>query len=139
MMVQMPQRLINYYRILIFCSGSLNKLKLTIVLALLLGCGPVENENAAYEQLSSADQAKFQKYLLLGKEVYLDNCASCHQENGRGLRGVIPPLAAADYLAQNQDNLPCLLRYTTQDTIMVNGKRYPPQMPAHALTHLELA
>jgi hypothetical protein len=59
--------------------------------------------------------------------------------DGQGLRGVIPPLAKVDYLKSNQADLPCLLRYATKDTIIVNGRLYPPQMPAHDLTNLELA
>lgn len=118
---------------------NLNKISLALCVVTFISCGPVGSGNAAYEKLSAADQAKFGKYLLLGKEVYRDNCASCHQKNGRGLRGVIPPLAGADYLAQNQSKLPCLLRYATQDTIMVNGRLYPPEMPAQDLTNLELA
>lgn len=125
--------------ILIAYLRNLKRSSLAIIFALLLSCGPADSENQAFNKLSGADQAKFRKYLLLGKEVYKKNCASCHQENGKGLRGVIPPLAGADYLAENQDKLPCLLRYATQDTIVVNGKQYPPEMPAHALTNLELA
>ena len=77
--------------------------------------------------------------MLLGEEVYDKNCASCHQLNGKGLRGVIPPLAQADYLRKKQSGIPCLLKHSTKDTITVNGREYPPQMPAHKLTNLELA
>ena len=105
----------------------------------MLSCGPVDQDNEAYQKLSTADKAKYRKYVLLGKEIYTDKCASCHQLDGRGLRGVIPPIAGADYLENHQFKLPCLLRYATKDTIMVNGRLYPPQMPAHDLTNLELA
>ena len=105
----------------------------------VLSCGPVDSGNEAYKALSSSDKDKFRKYLLLGKDIYADKCASCHMADGQGLRGVIPPLARADYLESNQEDLPCLLRYATKDTIMVNGRLYPPQMPAHDLTNLELA
>ena len=118
---------------------NLTRTSLAVILLVLIGCGPVGSDNQAYQQLSTADQAKFRKYLLLGKDIYKDKCASCHQKNGKGLRGVIPPLAGADYLENNQDGLPCLLRNATRDTIKVNGRLYPPQMPAHDLTNLELA
>lgn len=42
---------------------------------------------------------------------------------------LIPPLAGADYLANNQANLPCLIRKGIQDTIVVNGKVYAEKMP----------
>ena len=87
----------------------------------MLSCGPVDQDNEAYQKLSTADKAKYRKYVLLGKEIYTDKCASCHQLDGRGLRGVIPPIAGADYLKNYQFELPCLLRYATKDTIMVNA------------------
>lgn len=115
------------------------KNSLFILLMFILSCGPAGTENAAYEKLSSTDKDKFNKYILLGKEVYNSNCASCHQTDGKGLRGVIPPLDDSDYLRANQDGIPCLLRYGTKDTIIVNGRAYPPEMPAHQVTNLELA
>lgn len=110
-----------------------------VLLIFILSCAPAGTENAAYEKLSRADKDKFNKYILLGKEVFNRNCASCHQTDGKGLRGVIPPLVDSDYLRENQDEIPCLLRYGTKDTIIVNGRSYPPEMPAHQLTNLELA
>jgi mono/diheme cytochrome c family protein len=134
----MLSQLKNYWVILIRYLRNLKQISLIIFLTtLILSCGPVNNE--AYQKLSTADKAKFRKYVLLGKEIYDNKCASCHQTNGQGLRGVIPPLAQADYLEENQMALPCLLKYATEDTIMVNGRTYPPEMPAHDLTNLELA
>ena len=106
---------------------------------ILFGCGPIDSGNAAYQKLSNSDKAKYRKYILLGKEVYDNNCASCHQVDGKGLRGVIPPLKDADYLRNNQSAIPCLLKEATKDTVIVNGRPYPPEMPAHQLTNLELA
>lgn len=110
-----------------------------LLVLFIISCGPAGTENAAYDKLSRADRAKFNKYVLLGREVYDKNCASCHQTDGKGLRGIIPPLDDSDYLRENQNGIPCLLRYGTKDTILVNGRSYPPEMPAHQLTNLELA
>lgn len=115
------------------------KNRLVIFLLVIVGCGPAGTENAAYEQLSRADKAKFNKYILLGKEIYDNNCASCHQDNGMGLRGIIPPLVNADYMKESQMEIPCLLLKGARDTLLVNGRAYPPEMPAHQLTNLELA
>jgi mono/diheme cytochrome c family protein len=112
-----------------------------LILSLLIlgwSCGPGAG-NASYRALSAADQAKFEKYMILGKAVYATNCRNCHQDNGRGLQGLIPPLAAADYLQQNQKLIPCLLKTGSKDSLMVNGVIYPPQMPAHKISNLELA
>lgn len=104
----------------------------------MVGCGPGRGSKD-YLELSATDQAKFDKYLILGKEIYGKNCATCHQPDGQGLRGVIPPLAQSDFLKDNQELIPCLLRFGTQDTIRVNGRHYPPQMPAHLISNLEMA
>lgn len=85
------------------------------------------------------EQAKFEKYMILGKGVYSTNCANCHQIDGKGLQGLIPPLAAADYLAENQLTIPCLLKNGSADSVKVNGVNYAPQMPAHKISNLELA
>ena len=77
--------------------------------------------------------------MILGKEVYTTNCSNCHQLNGKGLHGLIPPLANSDYLQQNQLTIPCLLKIGSKDSLMVNGRFYPPQMPAHEVSNLELA
>ena len=114
------------------------KILLPVALVLSLACGPGHNK-ATYDALPASDQAKFEKYLILGKEVYANHCQNCHQADGRGLRGLIPPLAGADYLRQNQAYIPCLLRFGTTDTLTVNGRAYGPQMPHHPLDNLELA
>ena len=116
----------------------MNKCWLIIIFTLSWACGPGSG-NTTYEALSNEDQAKFEKYIILGKEVYTVNCSNCHQLNGKGLHGIIPPLAASDYLEQNQLTIPCLLKSGSKDSLMVNGRTYPPQMPAHKISNLELA
>ena len=62
------------------------------------------------------------------KRVYDQYCASCHMEDGTGLRGVIPPLAESDYLEEHFDELPCIILLGLQDEIVVNGKTYDQPM-----------
>jgi hypothetical protein len=50
-------------------------------------------------------------------------------EDGSGLRGIIPPIAGADYLVNNRNNLPCLIRHGIKGTILVNGIEYDQPMP----------
>ena len=104
----------------------------------LSACGPGSG-NATYQSLSDTDQAKFEKYMILGNAVYDSYCSKCLQPDGKWLHGLIPPLATSDYLQQNQNAIPCLLRGGSKDSIMVNGRNYPPQMPAHDISNLELA
>lgn len=64
-----------------------------------------------------------------GKRLYEANCQSCHMEDGSGLRGVIPPLAGADYLQIHRNELPCLIRHGLEGSITVNGVEYNQPMP----------
>ncbi len=65
-----------------------------------------------------------------GAQIYKSYCANCHMDSGEGLGALIPPVNGVDYLTQNRDQLPCLIRYGLQDSILVNGKMYAEQMPA---------
>ncbi len=63
-----------------------------------------------------------------GKILYEGFCANCHMENGLGLKGVIPPLAGADYLEENKEQIACIIRYGIAGKIMVNGTMYQQPM-----------
>jgi Cytochrome C oxidase, cbb3-type, subunit III len=63
-----------------------------------------------------------------GGRLYKTMCANCHMDSGEGLGALIPPLAGADYLGENREKLPCIIRHGLQDTIVVNGKTYAEHM-----------
>ncbi|MFB9864604.1 cytochrome c [Rufibacter immobilis] len=74
-----------------------------------------------------------------GELLYGRHCASCHLENGEGLRGVIPPLVNSDYVEKNRDLLACLIKKGIQGPILVNGKQYNQAMPGNPqLTEADL-
>ncbi|RAU82682.1 c-type cytochrome [Pontibacter arcticus] len=64
-----------------------------------------------------------------GERLYAEHCQSCHLEDGKGLRGVIPPIAGADYLENHRNELPCLIRHGIEGSITVNGVEYNQKMP----------
>ena len=60
--------------------------------------------------------------------------------DGTGLGGNIPPLAQADYLEQQQDQLACIIRHGMEGAIEVNGKTYTEAMPGvEALSEFQIA
>jgi hypothetical protein len=60
-------------------------------------------------------------------------------DDGTGLAGVIPPLAEADFLVKNQDQLPCIIRKGIKGELIVNGRIYNTEMPGTtALTEFEI-
>ncbi|HOY16078.1 MAG TPA: cytochrome c [Haliscomenobacter sp.] len=64
-----------------------------------------------------------------GEIMYGNFCASCHMDDGSGLRGRIPPLANSDYLKKYPSELACIIRYGKTGEIEVNGKKYQEPMP----------
>ncbi len=80
----------------------------------------------------SQDELKLKHYYIEGQALYTTHCANCHQENGEGLAGLYPPIAKADFLANNKNYIICGIKHGINDTIQVNGKTYHQPMPANA-------
>jgi mono/diheme cytochrome c family protein len=66
-----------------------------------------------------------------GAQLYATHCANCHGEQGQGLKRLIPPVAASDYVAQHRTELPCLIRQGMRGAVVVNGVAYNQIMPGH--------
>ncbi len=61
-------------------------------------------------------------------------------EEGQGLRGLIPPLAGADYWKDNQDKLACIIKNGIEGEIIVNGKTYnQPMAGIEKISSFEIA
>ena len=52
----------------------------------------------------SGDRKKVDANNLVGASLYIDNCSGCHQSSGRGITGVIPPLAGNPAVIATQPN-----------------------------------
>ncbi len=75
-----------------------------------------------------------------GSELYRQHCAACHMDDGLGLKGVIPPLASADYLARDPAQVACIIQYGLRDSIIVNGVAYREPMAAvEGLSEIQIA
>lgn len=66
---------------------------------------------------------------IQGEILYSNFCESCHMQDGSGLGAEIPPLAGADYVAQNQEKLACMIRHGIAGPLVVNGITYNQAMP----------
>ena len=113
----------------------------TIFIIGLAACGGFsEFENAATENYSREDQQKFARYMVEGKKLYTANCSNCHQEDGSGLGKLIPPLAKADYLLENQERAICIIKNGIKEEIIVNGTAYrQPMIGFSELAPLDIA
>jgi nitrite reductase (NO-forming) len=68
-----------------------------------------------------------------GKRVYMQNCAMCHQADGKGLAAVFPPLAQADYLMADKTRSVGLVLRGLSGPITVNGQVYNGVMPPQSV------
>lgn len=62
-----------------------------------------------------------------GARVYAQHCASCHMDDGSGLRGVVPALDQSAYIQKAGPELIYLIRKGISDTLSLreNGYRWP--------------
>lgn len=75
-----------------------------------------------------------------GERLYNVYCSNCHLNDGKGLRGLIPPLADADYLLHHITQLPCIIKHGVKGEIVVNGVTYNENMVGFPnLTEAEIA
>lgn len=89
---------------------------------------------------SGENSPKFEQYFIQGKQLYLTHCSNCHQEDGRGLGLLYPPLDTSDYMQNHLEDVLCLIRNGKRDALMVNGESYNQVMPGIPnLSDLEIA
>jgi nitrite reductase (NO-forming) len=75
-----------------------------------------------------------------GKQVYMQTCFVCHQTEGQGIEGQIPPLAKSDYLLADKDRAIRAVLQGLSGEIVVNGKTYNGVMvPLNNLSDHEVA
>lgn len=67
--------------------------------------------------------------LTNGARIYRTLCAACHLPDGRGMAGVTPPLAGADYLLTDRERSVRIVLRGLSGPITVNGAAYHGIMP----------
>jgi len=65
-----------------------------------------------------------------GKGVFMQTCFVCHQPNGEGIAGQIPPLAKSDFLMADRERPVRFVLQGRSGDIVVNGKKYNGTMVA---------
>ena len=92
------------------------KAKLIIIMAGLLLCGLL------------VSNCENRKRFWQGEILYNNFCANCHMDDGSGLRGLIPPLANADYVQADPLRMACIIRYGMKGEVVVNDTTYNQEM-----------
>ncbi len=72
-----------------------------------------------------------------GQELYETHCSNCHQQDGKGLARIVPPLLNADYITIYRDSLPNIIYHGMHYPIVVNGIMYQQKMPGNSKLSLK--
>lgn len=89
---------------------------------------------------SKAGNLTQDEQVAAGKVLYAGTCSTCHGNDGKGMDGIFPPLAASDYIKDNPGRIAEIILHGMQGPVKVNGKEYNSIMPPMAqLTDDEVA
>jgi mono/diheme cytochrome c family protein len=61
---------------------------------------------------------------MIGKKVYNNNCASCHQQTGEGQPGQYPPLGGSEWVIGNKERLAAIMLHGVAGPLTVRGGSY---------------
>lgn len=89
------------------------------------------------EEVSVASSIEDQ--IKLGRNIYNQNCAACHQRDGKGIKGAFPPLAQSDYFNADSKRVIETVKFGKSGEMKVNGEVYNGVMPALGLSDDDIA
>lgn len=115
--------------------------KLTYILSislLAIACGG-GGESQKTTKEPSRDRIRLRQYQVQGSKIYATYCANCHQQDGKGLASLYPPLDGSDYLMEDMARAACIIKNGQSKEIVVNGVTYNQMMPGNPITNLEVA
>ena len=112
-----------------------SKNTLLLLSILLVTACKSDTKNTMTSKSASAESITY----TAGKNVYLDNCISCHLPNGKGVPKAFPPLANSDFLENNRLASIHAIKYGLSGEITVNNELYNSVMAPLGLTDKEIA
>jgi nitrite reductase (NO-forming)/hydroxylamine reductase len=80
-------------------------------------------------EVATASAPTMEERLARGEQLYVAQCAACHQASGAGLPGAFPPLAESDYFADDPMLAVSAVINGLSGPITVNGVDYNAVMP----------
>lgn len=120
--------------------NKLNTIGVSLLTIILFSCGGgAQTQEKETSSLNSRDEIRLKQYQVQGAKVYATYCANCHQQDGKGLASLYPPLAGSDYLLENLPRAACIIKNGQSKEIVVNGVTYNQMMPGNPITNLEVA
>ncbi len=109
--------------------------RVVVVLLIMFGLGLITGTVGAVDRsgeplVHKAEVAAASN--AVGKALYTQHCAACHQASGEGMKGAFPPLAGSDYLLDNRSLGLEAAVHGLSGEIEVNGQKYNGVMPSMA-------
>lgn len=77
--------------------------------------------------------------VAFGQRVYTQNCVACHQAEGQGIPGAIPPLSGSDFLNADETRAIEVVVKGLDGPITVNGNMFNSIMPSLQLSDEDVA
>ena len=111
-------------------------------ISFLVGCGSKSansGEADDTDKMDSRTKIRLKQYQVEGAKIYVAYCANCHQQDGKGLASLYPPLAESDYLLDDLARAACIIKNGQMKEIVVNGETYNQMMPGNPISNLEIA
>ncbi len=108
----------------------------------------VETSTPVREATEAARSGKLtvEQQVEAGRVLFQGTCSTCHQQDGKGVPNVFPPLAGSDYLLADKERAIGIVLNGLTGPITVNGTDYDSVMPpmsqlnddevAHILTYV---
>ena len=94
----------------------------------LAGCAKGGSQSSAAASASAA-AANNPASASDGGAVYVANCSSCHQTDGKGTPGAFPPLAGNPTVTGNPIAVIAIVKNGLDGRVVVNGQAYSGIMP----------
>ena len=89
---------------------------------------------------TNISSAGFQAEKSEGNQLYIKHCLQCHQTDGKGVRGMFPPLAGNDKIKGPATDIIKIVLFGLEGPLTVNEKDYNQPMPPQAyLTDKQIA
>jgi len=83
----------------------------------------------APKAVAAGGPVAFEPDVAKGEQLFLANCAACHQATGLGVPGAFPPLAKSPWVAGAEERLIKAILAGLAGEIEVNGQKYNGNMP----------
>jgi len=95
-------------------------------------------EGGAIQKVTETEMVSVAKTLeeqmKFGKNIYQQNCAACHQTDGKGIPGAFPPVAGSDYFNADWKRTIDIVKNGKTGPITVNGSVFNGVMPSLGLS-----